>query len=124
MLRYLCNACKCEISLEEVAASVIVAREWGARHLPLQSALQTNGEDDYFCPEHLPLAEDYWTDKVLVCEKLAKQAASTLRNHCKDFFKRPVLRVDNESKGIPGASRTLTERSQDEENAPRQAAIS
>ena len=124
MIRYLCNACKREISLDERTASVTVAREWGALHPALGVVLQTELQDDYFCPDHLPLAEDYWTDEVLVCEKLGKQAASTIRNHCKDFFKRPVLRIENESKGIPGTSRTLAARSQDQEDASRQAAVS
>jgi len=106
MLRYLCNFCKREMSLEERQASAMVAAEWGARNKSLQLILQTNGEYDTFCPNHLPFAEEYWNDKVLILERMNKQTVSALSNHCKEFFK------DNESKGLSGTPHPVVARSQ------------
>ena len=123
MLRYLCNACKREVSLDERTASVLVAREWGVRHKDLQVVLFTNGEDDIFCSEHLTFAEDYWTDKVLVCEKMTQMTISTLRNHCRDFFKRAVQGI-NESKEVFGNLEQVATRSKDEGSPAKQEAVS
>ncbi len=110
MLRVLCNACKREMPRDQVASSVIVAREWGARHPELVAVLKTDWADDVFCPEHLPYASDYWTDKVLVFEKQAAVVAATLSNHCKEFFKKAV----NESQAIPREPEQIFERSKNE----------
>jgi len=96
MIRYLCNACKREISVEEASASYIVGREWGVAFKEYIGTQLTDGVDDIFCPDHLIYAPDYWTDKVIVLEKMNKTMSSTLRNHCKEFFKRAM----NESTGL------------------------
>ena len=115
MLRILCNACKREVNRAEVTASVIVAREWGVRYPDLQAVLKTDWAEDVFCPDHLPYATDYWTDKVLVFEKQAAVVAATLANHCKEFFKKAV----NESQTVPREPEQVFERPQDQAAAGR-----
>lgn len=115
MVRMLCDACKREVTREQVKASVIVAHEWGSRYPNLQGVLKTDLEFDVFCPDHLPWAMDYWTDKVLVYEKQLAVVASTLRNHCKEFFKK----AGNESQTVSGKPEPFPERPQNEAAAGR-----
>ena len=94
---------------------MIVAREWGTRYPDLIAVLRTDLEDDVFCPEHLPFAPEYWTDKVLVFEKQAAVVAATLANHCKEFFKKVV----NESQTVHREPEPFTERPKDAAAASR-----
>lgn len=87
MLKCFCNSCKREMTGAQIEASGVVQREWASKYPNWALATQTEGQDDTFCPDHLPLAPEYWLDKVGVLEKLNDQASSTLKNHCKDFFK-------------------------------------
>ncbi len=108
MIRVFCNACKQEMTTDQMTNSNTVAAEWVAKMGEgyIQS-IKTDGSVDCFCPLHLPFAEDYWLSKIEVMEKLSKQAASTIHNHCKDFYKK----LGNDSTGIHRETREIPTRS-------------
>jgi len=109
MIKIFCNACKQEMTHDQVEHSNIVAAEWvtkmGESYTP---TVRTDGSVDCFCPTHLVFAEDYWYDKVGVMKSINKQASSTMTNHCRDFFKK------NDSKGIHRENRAVTTRPSDQ----------
>ena len=107
MLRHLCNSCKRELSPEELDASRTVAREFIVRFKQFCLVPLTDRDEDLFCSADLQYAEDYWIDKVQVLEKLSATSSSTLRNHCRDFFKK----AKHESETLPRALEQVAARS-------------
>jgi len=107
MIKVFCNACKQEMTNDQIANSNTVAAEWVTKMGDsYMLTVKTDSSVDCFCPVHLPFAEDYWLSKVDVMSKLSKQASSTIHNHCKDFYKKL-----NDSTGIHRENREITTRS-------------
>ena len=86
MLKCFCNVCKKEMAFAQVEAAGVVQREWANRYPGWAIATLTGGQDDTFCPDHLPFAPDYWLEKVDILQKMQSQERATLKNHCKQFF--------------------------------------
>lgn len=86
MIKYVCNGCHNDLSIEEVTEAYNLIRSWVGDTAPRQIIVKTAGQDDLFCDTCKQFSIAYWDEKYEKVEELNTLWNRTLKNHQRNFF--------------------------------------